>query len=85
MPNDSILTVRIPAALKRRLALRASKGHRSLSGQVLHDIERVATEAAGGPAAGRFLGLFAGGPVPTGDEIASVRAALWPRLRQSHV
>ena len=84
MPNDAILTVRIPIALKRRLALRASKGHRSLSGQVLHDLERIAAEAPAGPAAGRFVGLFAGSPVPTDAEIADVRATLWKRLSRPH-
>ncbi len=38
MPNDSALTVRIPASLKRQIEARAEASHRSVSAQVLHDL-----------------------------------------------
>ena len=80
MPNDVSVTVRIPAALKRRVELRARKAHRSLSAQVLHDLDASAAPSVAGPARGRFLGLFAGTPVPTDAHIREVRTRLWGRL-----
>ncbi len=80
MPNDASVTVRIPAALKRRVEGRAREAHRSLSAQVLHDLEASAVAAVASPARGRFLGLFAGSPVPTDAQIREVRARLWGRL-----
>jgi len=82
MPNDASVTVRIPASLKKALEARAREDHRSLSGQVLHDLE-FAAAPAGAPAPGRFLGLYAGTPVPTDVEIREVRARLWGRLTGS--
>jgi hypothetical protein len=83
MPNDAIVTVRIPAALKRRLEQRARRGHRSLSAQVLHDLERSTTAVAPSdvPAGrGRFVGLYAGTPVASDADIVEVRTRLWGRL-----
>lgn len=83
MPNDAIVTVRIPAAVKRRLEQRARRGHRSLSAQVLHDLEQADVAAARREApdkGGRFLGLYAGTPVASDDDIREVRARLWGRL-----
>lgn len=79
MPNDATVTVRIPAALKRRLEQRARAGHRSLSAQVLHDLEESSAPAP--PLErGRFIGLFAGTPVPSDADILNVRSRLWGRL-----
>jgi hypothetical protein len=83
MANDAVVTVRIPAALKRRLAQRARRGHRSLSAQVLRDLEHADGAAAphevpARPA--RFIGLHAGTPVPSDEDILEVRARLWGRL-----
>ena len=79
MPNDASVTVRIPASLKKHLEVRARAGHRSLSAQVLHDLEAGASPAdAARP--GRFLGLYAGTPVPTDAQIREVRVRLWGRL-----
>lgn len=80
MANDASVTVRIPASLKRQLEARARQGRRSLSAQVLHDLETTAASAASTPARGRFLGVCAGTPVPTDAEMRDVRARLWGRL-----
>src|SRR5262249_25142786 len=83
MPNDAAVTVRIPAALKRRLEERARRGHRTLSAQLLHDLEQL-TAAPPQPARKRFLGLFAGTPVPSDAEILDMRNQLWGRLTARH-
>ena len=79
MANDASVTVRIPASLKRRLEVRARQGHRSLSAQMLHDLER-AVASAGGPQPGRFVGLYAGTPLPSDADFREVRARLWGTL-----
>jgi hypothetical protein len=80
MANDSILTIRVPQALKRRLERRARANHRSISAQVLHDLA-TAVEAAPSPTApGRFLGLYPSATVPTDADIREVRGRLWGRL-----
>jgi hypothetical protein len=83
MANDAVVTVRIPAALKRRLGERARRGHRSLSAQVLHDLEQ-ANAAAASPEVvrrpARFAGLYAGTPVASDADILEVRARLWSRF-----
>lgn len=83
MANTASVTVRIPASLKRRLEARARQGRRSLSAQVLHDLETTAASSSAPPKPGPFLGLFAGTPVPTDAEIHEVRARLWGRLTPS--
>lgn len=81
MPNDASITLRLPAALKRRLESRAEARHRSLSAQVLADLERSLADDPRAPRArGSFLGLFAPGTVPTDDDIAEARQLLWGRL-----
>jgi hypothetical protein len=79
--KNAALTVRLPAPLKHRLEERAAEQHRSLSAQVVAELDaatRVAAPAIGGP--GSFLGLYAGSRLPTDDEVAEVRARLWSRL-----
>lgn len=83
MANDAAVTVRIPAGLKKHLEVRARHGHRSLSAQVLHDLEAISASSVPASKRGRFLGLFAGTPVPTDGEIREVRARLWGRLTAS--
>lgn len=80
MANDSALTVRIPAALKRKLESRAKETHRSLSAQVLNDLLTMADASAGGARKGKFIGRFDGGRVPTDADVREVRARLWGRL-----
>lgn len=78
MPNDAIVTVRIPAALKRLVERRARRGHRSLSAQVLHDLEQASTAPREAPATpGRFIGLYAGTHVASDADIREVRTRLW--------
>jgi transcriptional regulator of met regulon len=82
MPNDVSVTVRIPASLKKRLTERAREGHRSLSAQVLHDLE-AAVPSSSAPKTGRFLGLYAGTPLATDADIREVRRRLWGRLNNT--
>lgn len=81
MAQDAVVTVRIPAALKRELEERAAGNRRSLSAQVLFDLETTAGASARQARPGRFLGLFAGTPVPTDAQFAEVRRRLWKALR----
>ena len=80
MANDAIVTIRLPVRLKQQLKARAQRDHRSLSAQVLHDLETAAAASVIEGQPGRFLGLYAGTRVPTDDEIRQVRSRLWRRL-----
>jgi hypothetical protein len=80
MSNDAAVTMRLPTLLKKRLEARARQEHRSLSAQMLHDLDLAAAASAAVPRRGRFLGLYADTPVPTDAEILEVRARLWGRL-----
>ena len=84
MAKDAAITVRVPASMKQRLEARAEARHRSLSGQVLADLQRALEEDEErvAPAEkGSFLGLFSQKSVPTDEEIAQARRLLWGRLR----
>jgi hypothetical protein len=79
MAREAAITVRLPAALKRRLETRAKRQHRSLSGQVVYELERSIGEEERTdfrPA----LGMFPHGPIPTEEDFREVRAQLWGRL-----
>jgi hypothetical protein len=79
MGKNASLTVRLPIALKRAIEQRADAQRRSVSSQVVHDLEAVAQ--ADTPAApGRFLGLFKGSRLPTDREVREARERLWGRL-----
>jgi predicted transcriptional regulator len=81
--KTSAITVRVSDQVKARLATRARRKHRSLSGQIAHELERlVAAEPLPGAARrrGRLMGSSAGGPVPTDEDIREVRRMLWGRL-----
>jgi len=81
MAKDAAVTVRLSAALKQALRLRAQRERRSLSAEIATVLERgVTAEPAGGP--GRLLGLYEGTAVPTEADFAEVRALLWGRLGQ---
>ena len=81
MSKDATITIRLPYDLKRRLESRAESEHRSLSAQVLADLERTLADDRQPPRpGGAFLGLFAPGKVPTDDDISEVRQLLWGRL-----
>lgn len=80
MSKDATITVRVPLALKRRLAERAKREHRSISAQVAHELERAVAREAGGPAAASALGLFEGARLPSDEDFLEVRAALFGRV-----
>lgn len=84
MAKDAALTVRLPAALKQRLEVRAETEHRSLSAQVVAELEGLTDEPRGEPVGeGRFLGLYAGTTVPTDADLVTARARLWGGLPRS--
>jgi predicted transcriptional regulator len=80
--KKAALTIRLPASLKGRLQARAESQPRSISAQVVADLERVADELETSSSAvgGRFLGRFAGTAMPTDDDLAEVRSLLWRRI-----
>lgn len=81
MTKEASITVRVPAALKSRLARRAKREHRSVSAQVLVELERAfADESAAPSARASALGLFAGAALPSDEDLQEIRAALWGRL-----
>jgi hypothetical protein len=78
MNKNAAITIRVPASLKRRLAARARTQHRSLSAEVMADLETIVARASDdGTAPGRFLGLFEGTRIPTDPEIEEARSRLW--------
>lgn len=78
MPNDAAITIRIPASLKRNLEVRAKAQHRSLSAQVVADLEQILQETSSElRGKGRFLGLFEGTRLPSDQEIREVRDLVW--------
>ena len=80
MSKDAAITIRIPASLKRRLEARAEEQRRSLSAQVVMDLESVLDSTSQRGVKGRFLGLYEGTALPTDDDIEEVRALLWGNL-----
>jgi hypothetical protein len=80
MNRDATITLRISASLKRRLEARARKMRRSLSSQVVHDLEVLMEGMTAEGAPGKFLGLYQGSRIPTDAEIAEVRSVMWRAL-----
>lgn len=81
MTKNAALTVRLPASIKARLETRALAEHRSLSAQVVAELERIPDPEAEPPGGkGSFLGLYSGTAVPTDADIAEIRGRLWSRL-----
>ena len=78
--KNAAITIRIPKSLKRSLEIRAEKQHRSVSAQVVADLETILERSHDKEAGGKFLGLFAGTPLPTDDDIKEARALLWGRI-----
>jgi plasmid stability protein len=81
MAKSSAITIRLPDSLKRRLQARAEQQHRSLSSQLVHDLQAVVTESPEYQGAGRFLGLYEGSRTPRDKDIDQVRSLLWGSLR----
>jgi hypothetical protein len=84
MANDAAITVRVPMRLKKRLAQRAMRERRSISAQVVHELERAVSDDDDGGHSQPALALFEGARLPTDQDLVDVRVALWGRLvRQS--
>lgn len=82
MRKTAAITVRIPETLKKRIEKRAAREHRSLSGQIAHELTKAFADDPLVPTKkGRLLGMFAGTKVPTDDDFKEVRRITWARLR----
>ena len=79
MAKDEAITIRLPASLKRRLEKRARRYRRSLSSQVVDDLE-AALDADVRSSSGKFLGLYSGNTLPSDEDIKEVRLLLWGSL-----
>jgi hypothetical protein len=85
MAKNAALTVRLPASLKASLEARAVAKHRSLSAQVVAELEGLADTSLDKPGGeGRFLGLYSGTTVPSDSDLAEARARLWGRLPRNN-
>lgn len=82
MPADAVVTVRLPASLKRQIDDRARASHRSLSAQVLHDLT-AAIDSHAAPQPGKFLGRCTGASLPSDSDLREIRSRLWRRLTPS--
>jgi hypothetical protein len=80
MKNAAAITIRLPASLKRDLERRAERAHRSVSAQVVADLERILNESQEEKTGGKFLGIFSGTPLPTDEDIKEARALLWGKI-----
>ncbi len=80
MIRNSTITLRLDASLKRRLAARARRMRRSLSAQVIHDLESLISGSPSEGASGKFVGLYQSSRIPTEAEIAEVRQLVWGNL-----
>jgi hypothetical protein len=86
--KDAILTVRVPAATRRRLEVLARREGRSLSAQVERLLEQGLAEGASrrrgvrGRGTRSLAGVLSGGRVPTLAEFREVRALLSASLRR---
>ena len=79
--KEAAVTIRIPEKLKRQLSARARQQHRSLSAQVVADLETVLeAHAQADEVSGTFLGLFEGTSLPSEADIEEMRNLLWGRL-----
>jgi hypothetical protein len=78
MAKEAVLTVRVPASMKRQLEARAKQNRRSLSAQIATYLEQglAETTAEPTPIRARILGRFPGGPETTDQDLAEVRALL---------
>lgn len=78
MPKTSAITIRVPLSLKKRLEARAKAQHRSLSAQVVAELETLSSGLAlDGVEKGRFLGIYEGTTLPSDEDFQEVRALLW--------
>lgn len=80
MSKDATITVRVPQELKERLAQRAKSQHRSISAQVVRELEQTLVPAEPGEAREPAVGLFAAARLPAEEDFREIRSALWGRL-----
>lgn len=80
MAKEAAITIRVPATMKRALEARAARQRRSLSAQVVFDLQRVLASEPSQASEGSFLGRYGGGRVPTEEDFAEVRELMWGRL-----
>jgi hypothetical protein len=82
--KNTAITVRLPLALKRRLERRASAERRSVSAQLLHDLEQLLPDdeplAESAPSSVPALGRFRGAKVPGDADFREARDLLWGAL-----
>lgn len=85
MAKNAAITVRLPEELKRRLAQRAKRAHRSISAQVQHELEQAVAQERTDPAEiVPAVGMFSGARLPSDDDLNEVRASLWGSLGRRH-
>ena len=80
MSKESAITIRLSSSLKKRLEQRARSQRRSLSSQVVYDIERLSALDHAPREGGAFVGMFSGARAPSNGDIREVRKLLWGRL-----
>lgn len=80
MSREAAITVRVPASLKARLSARAQRQHRSLSGQVVYELEQALADETIETQTRPILGLFEGARVPDDRDLREVRSLLWGKL-----
>jgi len=80
MSKDSAITIRLSSSLKKRLEQRARSQRRSLSSQVVYDLEQLAALDHALREGGAFVGMFSGVKAPSDGDIREVRKLLWGRL-----
>lgn len=86
MSKEAAITVRVPLEVKSRLNQRAVRERRSISAQVLFELERaVQDEQKEAENTKPALGLFKGASLPSDDDLREVRAVLWGRIGTTDV
>jgi len=80
MSKDSAITIRLSNSLKKRLEQRARTQRRSLSSQVVYDLEQLSSLDPAAREGGAFIGKFSGAKAPSDGDIREVRKLLWGRL-----
>jgi hypothetical protein len=80
--KSAAITVRVSEPIKRKLASRARREHRSLSAQIEHELVRALADEREptSPRARGFVGMFEGARLPSEADISEVRGMLWGRL-----
>ena len=80
MLRETAISVRVPRELKQKIEARAKRERRSLSAQVVVELERAVADEAPRARARPALGMFPHGQVPSEQDFQEARARLWARL-----